>query len=136
MKTSTAAPSTHASPAASVMTPQFCSGLCKGFKFFGVQGDKGENCFCGNDYGNQGGKVPNEPNGINAVHDRIQKWLGLPVLHEPLLSALETSAPLVAHRLPLGHSDMLKQPGRQFSGRDYGCKPRQGVDLAMRSATP
>jgi hypothetical protein len=37
------------------MTPEFCSGLCKGFKFFGVQGIA---CFCGNDYGHQGGKTP------------------------------------------------------------------------------
>jgi hypothetical protein len=38
------------------MTPKFCSGLCKGFKFFGVQ--DGWACFCGDDYGNQGGKTP------------------------------------------------------------------------------
>jgi hypothetical protein len=38
-----------------VMAPQLCSDLCHGFKFFGVQFS---NCFCGNDYGNQGGKVP------------------------------------------------------------------------------
>jgi hypothetical protein len=37
-----------------VMTPEFCSGLCMGFKFFGVQTI---GCFCGNDYGNQGGKI-------------------------------------------------------------------------------
>jgi hypothetical protein len=41
---------------ANVMTPQFCSGLCNGFKFFGIQ--YGAQCFCGNDYGNQGGKSP------------------------------------------------------------------------------
>jgi hypothetical protein len=38
-----------------MMTPEFCSGLCKGFKFFGVQTN---GCFCGDDYGNQGGKTP------------------------------------------------------------------------------
>jgi hypothetical protein len=38
-----------------VMTPQFCSGLCQGFKFFGLQDSN--QCFCGNDYGNQGGKI-------------------------------------------------------------------------------
>merc|ERR1719181_1272429 len=39
----------------STMTPQYCSGMCTGFKFFGLQ--FGGNCFCGNDYGNQGGKI-------------------------------------------------------------------------------
>jgi hypothetical protein len=38
------------------MTPAVCSTLCFGFKFFGVQ--FGGGCFCGNDYGNQGGKAP------------------------------------------------------------------------------
>jgi hypothetical protein len=38
------------------MTPQLCSSICSGFKFFGVQA--GSQCFCGNDYGNQGGKAP------------------------------------------------------------------------------
>eukprot|EP01049_Picozoa_sp_SAG25_P006034 SAG25_NODE_434_length_8070_cov_90.584117_9_plen_360_part_00 len=39
-----------------IMTPTLCSGLCSGFKFFGVQ--FGGGCFCGNDFGNQGGKTP------------------------------------------------------------------------------
>jgi hypothetical protein len=43
-------------PGADVMTPALCSAICTGFKFFGVQ--DGSNCFCGNDYGNQGGKAP------------------------------------------------------------------------------
>jgi hypothetical protein len=38
------------------MTTLVCSALCKEFKFFGLQ-DGGE-CYCGNDYGNQGGKAP------------------------------------------------------------------------------
>ncbi len=38
------------------MTVATCSGMCRGFKFFGVQ--LTNECFCGNDYGNQGGKVP------------------------------------------------------------------------------
>ena len=38
------------------MTPHLCNGLCRGFYFFGVQANK--ECFCGNDYGNQGGKAP------------------------------------------------------------------------------
>lgn len=38
------------------MTPQLCSGICSGFKFFGIQA--GYQCYCGNDYGNQGGKAP------------------------------------------------------------------------------
>jgi hypothetical protein len=38
------------------MTTVVCSALCKGFKFFGMEA--GGQCFCGNDYGNQGGKVP------------------------------------------------------------------------------
>jgi hypothetical protein len=38
------------------MTLTTCSSLCRGFKFFGVQ--DGGWCFCGNDYGNQGGKAP------------------------------------------------------------------------------
>ena len=40
----------------SVMTVATCSGMCKGFKFFGVQ--DGYSCFCGNSYGIQGGKAP------------------------------------------------------------------------------
>ena len=40
----------------SKMTPGLCSDLCQGFHFFGVQ--NGYGCFCGNDYGNQGGKAP------------------------------------------------------------------------------
>eukprot|EP00966_Prymnesium_polylepis_P268020 6191822-Prymnesium_polylepis.1 len=36
------------------MTPTLCSTLCTGFKFIGVQ--NGYQCFCGNDYGNAGGK--------------------------------------------------------------------------------
>ena len=51
---STAFPGQYAG--ARILTPQFCSGLCKGFKFFGVQ--EGHFCSCGNDFGNQGGKVP------------------------------------------------------------------------------
>jgi hypothetical protein len=39
-----------------LLTPQICSALCHGFKFFGLQ--DGYGCYCGNDYGNQGGKVP------------------------------------------------------------------------------
>jgi hypothetical protein len=40
----------------SAMTVQYCSSMCKGFKFFGLQ--NGGECYCGNDYGEQGGKVP------------------------------------------------------------------------------
>ena len=46
------------------MTPQLCNAMCAGYKFFGVQwtttyyaGEENP-CFCGNDYGNQGGKAP------------------------------------------------------------------------------
>jgi hypothetical protein len=37
------------------MSPEFCSDLCSGFRFFGLQAGFG--CFCGNDYGNNGGKA-------------------------------------------------------------------------------
>ena len=36
--------------------PEACSVMCSGFKFFGLQ--NGGECFCGDDYGNQGGKKP------------------------------------------------------------------------------
>ena len=36
------------------MTPTLCSTLCTGFKFLGVQNHR--ECYCGNDYGNAGGK--------------------------------------------------------------------------------
>jgi hypothetical protein len=45
-------------PGEDVMTPALCSAICTGFKFFGVQDTN--NCFCGNDYGNQGGKAPED----------------------------------------------------------------------------
>ena len=38
------------------MTPSLCNDMCQGFHFFGVQ--YYNECFCGNDYGNQGGKAP------------------------------------------------------------------------------
>jgi hypothetical protein len=38
------------------MRPELCNDLCRGFHFFGVQ--FGYECFCGDDYGNQGGKAP------------------------------------------------------------------------------
>jgi hypothetical protein len=38
------------------MTPQLCNDMCQDFRFFGVQDHY--QCFCGNDYGNQGGKAP------------------------------------------------------------------------------
>jgi hypothetical protein len=40
----------------SAMTVATCSAMCRGFKFFGIQ--LTNQCFCGNDYGNQGGKKP------------------------------------------------------------------------------
>ena len=40
-----------------VMTPPFCSELCKGYKFFAVANGKNGNCFCGNSYGKYG-KAP------------------------------------------------------------------------------
>jgi hypothetical protein len=39
-----------------VMSPSQCSAQCTGWKFFGLQ--SGFECFCGDDYGNQGGKAP------------------------------------------------------------------------------
>mmetsp|Transcript_66291 Transcript_66291/g.181798 ORF Transcript_66291/g.181798 Transcript_66291/m.181798 type:complete len:167 (+) Transcript_66291:125-625(+) len=38
----------------SAMTMATCSGMCTGFKFFGLQA--GGECYCGDDYGNAGGK--------------------------------------------------------------------------------
>eukprot|EP00747_Dinoflagellata_sp_TGD_P003024 gnl/TRDRNA2_/TRDRNA2_106637_c0_seq1.p1 gnl/TRDRNA2_/TRDRNA2_106637_c0~~gnl/TRDRNA2_/TRDRNA2_106637_c0_seq1.p1 ORF type:complete len:203 (+),score=38.69 gnl/TRDRNA2_/TRDRNA2_106637_c0_seq1:350-958(+) len=49
------------------MTPSLCSALCTGFKFFGVQ--FGYNCFCGDDYGNQGGKAPESDCGSPCTGD-------------------------------------------------------------------
>jgi hypothetical protein len=51
----------------SVQTPALCSALCTGFKFFGVQ--NGEECHCGNDYGNQGGKAPDNDCGTSCNGD-------------------------------------------------------------------
>jgi hypothetical protein len=37
------------------MSPELCNGMCNGFAFFGLQG--GGECYCGNDYGNMGGRA-------------------------------------------------------------------------------
>ena len=42
--------------AVGAMTAATCNGQCQGFKYFGLQ--NGNACFCGNDYGNKGGKAP------------------------------------------------------------------------------
>jgi hypothetical protein len=42
---------------AAVMTPHLCSVICTGYKFFGLQENQ---CFCGNEYGNQGGKASSD----------------------------------------------------------------------------
>jgi hypothetical protein len=50
-----------------VMTPTLCSALCTGYKFFGLQ--NGNSCFCGDDYGNQGGKVAESDCGAQCTGD-------------------------------------------------------------------
>jgi hypothetical protein len=50
------------------MTPTACSSLCTSFKFFGVQ--DGWGCFCGDDYGNQGGKAPDGDCNTQCTGDR------------------------------------------------------------------
>ena len=46
----------HPYAGSAAMSATVCSVLCKGFKYFGLQ--FGRECFCGNDYGNNGGKMP------------------------------------------------------------------------------